>query len=152
MHDEMVEHELPEFREMGIAAVRLLQGVVYAEDQAVWDIILAHEQELTDYFARIGLSVVIDRGEELGYLRQFVDGERLAGYERLPRLFRRTPLGYDATLLSILLRDEYRRFEDEDLDNERCVTIALVNGNLILPTLAAANCGGRFIRAQSAAA
>jgi hypothetical protein len=30
-------------------------------------------------------------------------------------------LGYEASLLCVLLRDEYRRFEDEDLDNERCV-------------------------------
>lgn len=124
MQDLLSDHELPEFREMGIAAVRLLQGVVYAEDQTPWEVLLGHERELTDYFARIGMSVVIDRGEELAYLRPFAEGEVLAGYERLPRLFRRTPLGYDATLLCVLLRDEYRRFEDEDLDNERCVVAA----------------------------
>jgi hypothetical protein len=139
MQDLLSDHELPEFREMGIAAVRLLQGVIYAEDQAVWEILLAHENELTDYFARIGLSVVIDRAEELAYLRQFVDGEQLNGYERLPRLFRRTPLGYDATLLSVLLRDEYRRFEDEDLDNERCVVTVdqlLEDWKVFFPTVA----------------
>jgi len=112
---------LPEFRELGIPAVRLMQGVVYAQDQDVWDILLSYELDLTDYFARVGLVVVIDRSEGLAYLRQLGDGERVAGYERLPRLFRRTALGYDATLLCVLLRDEYRRFEDEDLENERCV-------------------------------
>jgi hypothetical protein len=64
---------------------------------------------------------VIDRGEGIAYLKQFDDGERANGYERLPRLFRKTPLGYEATLLCVLLRDEFRRFEEEDLDNERCV-------------------------------
>lgn len=113
--------ELPEFREMGIAAVRLLQGVLYADEEATWDILLANESDLTDYFARVGLVVVIDRGEGLAYLKQISDDARMAGYERLPRLFRRTPLGYETTLLCVLLRDEYRRFEDEDLDNERCV-------------------------------
>jgi len=114
------EH-LPEFREMGIAAIRLLQGVLDSEDAPSWDILLANESELTDFFARIGLVLVIDRSEGLALLRQLGDDERTGGYERLPRLFRRTPLGYEATLLCVLLRDEYRRFEDEDLDNERCV-------------------------------
>lgn len=115
------QQELPEFREAGVAAVRLLQGVLYEEDEAAWNVLLANESELADYFVRIGLVLVIDRGEGLAYLRQLSDDERMAGYERLPRLFRRTPLGYDATLLCVLLRDEYRRFEDEDLDNDRCV-------------------------------
>lgn len=118
---EPTSAELPEFRELGIPAVRLMQGVVYAQDQDVWDILLSYESDLTDYFARVGLVVVVDRSEGLAYLRQLGDGERVAGYERLPRLFRRTALGYDATLLCVLLRDEYRRFEDEDLENERCV-------------------------------
>ena len=116
-----LSHELPEFREMGIPAVRLMQGVLYAEDEPAWEILLSYESDLVDYFARVGLSVVIDRTEGLAYLRQFGDEERSGGYERLPRLFRRTPLGYDATLLCVLLREEYRRFEDEDLENERCV-------------------------------
>jgi hypothetical protein len=123
------QQSLPEFREAGIAAVRLLQGVVYEEDEAAWNILLANESELADYFLRIGLALVIDRGDGLAYLRQLGDDERTDGYERLPRLFRRTPLGYEATLLCALLRDEYRRFEDEDLDNQRCVveTDALVD-------------------------
>ena len=121
MTDGPLSHDLPEFREMGIPAVRLMQGVLYAEDETAWEILLSYESDLVDYFARVGLAVVIDRGEGLAYLRQLGDEERLGGYERLPRLFRRTPLGYDATLLCVLLREEYRRFEDEDLENERCV-------------------------------
>lgn len=113
--------DTPEFRERGIAAVRLLQGVVYEADEETWGLLLGNESDLTDYFCQIGLALVIDRGEGLAYLRQFDDDERTSGYERLPRLFRRTPLGYEATLLCVLLRDEYRKFEEEDLDNERCV-------------------------------
>jgi hypothetical protein len=110
-----------EFRPRGIAAVRLLQGVLYAEDEETWAILLGNESDLTDYFCQIGLALVIDRAEGIAYLRQYGDDERTGGYERLPRLFRKTSLGYEATLLCVLLRDEYRKFEDEDLDNERCV-------------------------------
>lgn len=113
--------ELPEFRERGIAAVKLLQGVVYSDDDEVWSILLNNESDLAEYFSEVGLALVIDRGEGIAYLKQFEEDERSDGYERLPRLFRKTPLGYEATLLCVLLRDEYRRFEEEDLDNERCV-------------------------------
>jgi hypothetical protein len=113
--------DVPEFRERGIAAVRLLQGVVYEEDEETWAILLSNESDLGDYFCEIGLTLIIDRQEGIAYLRQFGDDERTGGYERLPRLFRTTPLGYEATLLCVLLRDEYRKFEEEDLDNERCV-------------------------------
>lgn len=112
---------LPEFRETSIAAVRLLQGVVYSDDTKAWDVLLTNQSELTDYFLKIGLVLIIDEADGLAYLRQLSDGEREGGYEELPKLFRRTALGYDATLLCVMLRDELRRFEDEDLDNERCV-------------------------------
>lgn len=113
--------ELPEFRERGIAAVKLLHGAVYSDDEEGWSILLNNESDLTDYFCQIGLALVIDRGEGIAYLKPFDEDERTEGYERLPRLFRKTPLSYEATLLCVLLRDEYRRFEEEDLDNERCV-------------------------------
>ena len=113
--------EMPEFRERGIVAIRLLQGVVYEDDEEMWTILLGNESDLSDYFSEIGLTLIIDRSEGIAYLRQFGDDERTGGYERLPRLFRKTPLGYEPTLLCVLLRDEYRRFEEEDLDNERCV-------------------------------
>ncbi len=110
-----------EFRERGIAAVQLLQGVVYQDDESTWAIVLNNESDLGDYFCEIGLTLIIDRAEGIAYLRQFADDERSDGYEKLPRLFRRSPLTYEATLLCVLLRDEYRKFEEEDLDNERCV-------------------------------
>lgn len=118
---EALEHALPEFREWGQAAVRLLQGVVYSDDSAAWDILLANQSELSDYFIRIGLVLVVDEPDGLAYLRQLQDDEQAPGYDSLPRLFRRSQLSYEATLLCVLLREELRRFEEEDLDNERCV-------------------------------
>ena len=63
----------------------------------------------------------MDRSNGLAYLKQFSDDQRVNGYERLPRLVTRTPLSYQMTLGCVMLRDAYRRFEDEDLENERCV-------------------------------
>ncbi len=111
---------LPAYKDWSLAAVRLLQGPIYSDD-AAWDLTLRYQSPLSDYFARIGLSLVVDEPEGLAYLRQLADDEARDEYQQLPRLFRRTRLGYDATLLCVVLRDELRRFEEEDLDNRRCV-------------------------------
>ena len=112
--------QLPNFVEWSTAAVRLLQGVIYYDDPTIWDLVLKSQSPLENYFARIGLLLVIDEGEGLAYLRQMGDDELPAGYEPLPKLFRKTALSYGATLLAVLLRDALRRFED-DVHNERCV-------------------------------
>jgi hypothetical protein len=116
--------DLPEFREWSVAAVRLLQGVVYADEPRVWDLVLTNRSTLESYFSQIGLLMVVDEMEGLAYLRQLAEDECPAGYDAIPKLFRKTRLSYDATLLCVLLRDELRRFEEEELHNERCVVEA----------------------------
>jgi hypothetical protein len=113
--------DLPEFRPWYAAAIRLLQGgAVYSDDSRTWDSLLASQTPLRDYFARIGLLLVVDEPEGLAYLRQLTEDELPEGYDGLPKLFRRARLGYDETLLCVLLREELRRFEEEDIDNDRC--------------------------------
>jgi hypothetical protein len=53
-----VESTVPEFREWSMAAVRLLQGVVYLDDGPVWGIVCSNRSRLEEYFARIGLAIV----------------------------------------------------------------------------------------------
>jgi hypothetical protein len=113
--------DLPEFRDWSIAAVRLLREVVDADAGRVWDVLLSNVSQLEAYFARLGLRLVVDEAEGLAYLRQLSDEEAPEGYEELPRLFRTTRLSYGQTLMCVLLRDEFRRFEEEDMQNERCV-------------------------------
>ena len=113
--------ELPEFREWSIAAVHLLRGVVEAEDGRTWDILLSHRTALEGYFARLGLMLVVDEAEGFAYLRQFAEEHLPEGYAALPKLFRATRLSYAQTLLCVLLRDALRRFEEEEVCNERCV-------------------------------
>lgn len=107
-------------RPESLAAIRLLQGVIYSDDAKAWEQILTYRSDLQDYFARIGLHLIVDEDDGLAYLRQRSDDERDTDGDALPRLFRRTPLSFDITLLCVILRDEMRRFEDEDLDNTRC--------------------------------
>ena len=117
---EEAKDQLPAYKDWSFAAVRLLQGAVYSDD-AAWDLTLRYQSPLKDYFARIGLLLIVDEPEGLAYIRQFAEDEATDPYLNLPRLFRRTRLGYDTTLLCVLLREHLRRFEEEDLDNARCV-------------------------------
>jgi hypothetical protein len=106
------------------AAVRLLQGVVYHDDNAeLWETLLANVSPLTDYFAKIGLQLVIDQTDAMAYLRQPNDDEQEAESHSVPRLFRRTQMTYEQTLLCVLLRDHLRLFEEEDVQNEKCVVL-----------------------------
>ncbi len=120
MNDFYDDHEPLRSSPDSLAAVRLLQGVIYSDDPQAWDQVLTYRSNLEDYFARIGLALVVDEADGFAYLRQWTDDERDHAGGSLPRLFRRSSLSYDVTLLLVLLRDEMRRWEDEDLDNGRC--------------------------------
>ncbi len=110
--------------EWGAVAVRLLQGVVYHDDNAeTWECLQRSVSQLTDYFSKISLQLIVDEADAMAYLRQPEDDEIAPDYDHVPRLFRRSPLTYDATLLCVLLRDELRQFEEEDVQNERCVVV-----------------------------
>lgn len=113
--------ELPEYREWSLPAIRLLQGVVEADDPRVWDLLLSNQSQLETYMARLGLRLVVDESEGLAYLRQLTADEASDGYDSLPRLFRATRLSHGQTLLCVLLRDALRRFEEEETRDERCV-------------------------------
>jgi hypothetical protein len=110
-----------EIRDWSAAAIKLLQGVVYSDDVKVWNALLQSVSPLESYFGRMGLSLIIDEPDGYAYLRQWEPDELPEGHEQLPKLMRKTPLGYAQTLLCVLLRDELRRFEEEEVHNERCV-------------------------------
>lgn len=117
------DFHLPEFDESSIAAVHLLQGVVYVDEAKVWNLVLSHQTRLDSYFGRIGLRLVVDQAEGFAFLRQLEESEMdvVRGYDQLPKLVHKKRLSYDATLACVLLREELRKFEEEEVDNTRCV-------------------------------
>ncbi len=103
-------------------AVRLLQGVIYHDDPGeAWETLLRYQSPVSEFFCKLGLQLIIDHSDGMAYLNQPTEEQLPLEFAGVPRLFRRTPLGYDATLLSVLLRDLLRQFEEEDFQNERCV-------------------------------
>ncbi len=112
---------LPDFHESSIPAVRLLQGALYADDERGWNLLLSNKAKLEQYFGRVGLALVVDEAEGFAYLRQLEDDELPGEYESLPKLIRKSRLGYDLTLFCVLLRDELRRFDEQNVEFGRCI-------------------------------
>ncbi len=123
--DELVTpstFEFPPREQWSSAAVKLLKGVVYHDDQGnTWDEILTNVSPLTDHFARLGLVLIVDENDGLAWLHQPDSEELPEDYESIPKLFHKVALGFEGTLLCVVLRDELRRSEEEELQNERCV-------------------------------
>ena len=95
------------FSERSFLLARLLLEPVYREDEALWRVLVAEREHVERYFRQIGQEVVIDDVEGYGFIRQ-VEPE---GGDRVPRVSRRQPLGYTATLLLVCLREELARFD-----------------------------------------
>jgi len=101
--------------------IKLLQGVVAYDDPALWDQLLTHLALIRDYFARMGLELVLFEGDGFAYLRQASiesdDGQPLV----LPRLTRRDRLSYQVTLLLVLLRERLEQFDASASDSDRLI-------------------------------
>jgi hypothetical protein len=97
--------------------LKLLQGVIYYDDKQ-WEQLISHAVPLRRHFAAIGLQLHLDEAEGYAYLSQPEDEERDI---HLPRLVRRMPLTYDATLLCVLLRESLQQFDARSPDEPRHV-------------------------------
>lgn len=103
-------------------AIRLLQGAVYHDDRnGLWNTLLQFQSTVDAYFAKLGVRLTIDETDGVAYLVQSDHGGESDEQADVPGLFRRVSVGYDATLLCVLLRDLLLLHEETDLLDERCV-------------------------------
>lgn len=89
------------------AFIKLLRGPVEYLDKNTWDLIIVHQKELTGFLQQIGLMLILDKEDGYAYLEQIKldDDEATAGW------IRRTALGYDESVLLVLLRELMAEFE-----------------------------------------
>jgi len=102
------------------ALIRLLQGIVYADDD-VWGLVLRYQTSISTYFVEMGVQLYLNEGEGFAYLTQPSDDEEVVGATALPRLVRRRALSYSVTVLLVLLREELNQFDTTDVDNYRLI-------------------------------
>lgn len=106
-----------EFSDLSFIQVRLLREPIYREDKDAWEVLRAQQDKVRHYFRQIGQELVMDEAEGYAFLRQ-VEAE---GVDRIPRLNRRMPMSYQATLLLVCLREEFCRFDTTAPDATRLV-------------------------------
>jgi hypothetical protein len=97
--------------------LKLLQGVVYYDDKQ-WEQLISYAAPVRRHFAAIGLELHLNEVEGYAYLTQPDDEE---SSDNLPRLVRRMPLTYNATLLCVLLRESLQQFDARSPDEPRHV-------------------------------
>jgi len=107
-----MEFTNPNIANYAKSAVRLLQGPVFEDQQEIWNEVIKYRIELTQYFEKIAVSVIIDNRDGYAYLKQLeLDDSGLT-----IGLIRRMPLTYDLTLVCVLLREWLQEFESDDLE------------------------------------
>lgn len=115
---------MPNERAWSGVAVKLLKGPVYKkrEKKEIWDTLLTYKGALDEYFGVLGLKVFLEGIDGYAFLEEVGEmlekgmeeedeKEETTSQEKLPRLIKKTPLSYSASMLLVLLRYEIEKFE-----------------------------------------
>lgn len=87
--------------------IKLLKGPVEYLEKTAWEQLLAYQNELTRFLQGLGLMLVLEKEDGYAYLEQI----RLDEEENVAGWIRRIPLGYEESVLLVLLRDMMAEFE-----------------------------------------
>src|SRR5215469_15558080 len=94
---------------LSITVVSLMKGIADREsDPALWQSLIGIQARVRDYVACLGLDLVLDETEGFAYLRQRSVEE---GATDLPRLVPRRQLGYQVSLILVMLRKKLAEFD-----------------------------------------
>lgn len=104
---------------LGHVIVSLVSGPLYREDTDLWNRLRLESESVRRHYALMGLEVIIDEDAGYAYLRQADSSVENDNTDAppLPRLLRRTPLGFHPTLLMVLLRERLLR-HDQSAEGE----------------------------------
>ncbi|NJN34032.1 MAG: DUF4194 domain-containing protein [Saprospiraceae bacterium] len=103
--------EIPKYAPL---LIKLLQGIIYDDDKANWNDVIAFQLQIRNYFAFMGIELILNEQEGFAYLSQLdnIEGEAVA----VPRLVRRMPISYEVTLLCVVLREALEEFDIKNTD------------------------------------
>lgn len=95
--------------------IKLFQDVIY-EDDRYWKDLIANQRAVADYFEKIGVRLIIQESDGFAYIYQPEINPDGDDNVKLPRLVRKTPISYEVTLLSVLLREMLEEFDLKEID------------------------------------
>jgi hypothetical protein len=87
--------------------IKLLKGPVEYLEKGAWEQLLQYQVELTKFLQQLGLVLVLEKDDGYAYLEQ----QRLDEEENVVGWVRRIQLGYEESILLVLLRDMMAEFE-----------------------------------------
>jgi len=87
--------------------IKLLKGPVEYLEKGAWEQLLQYQVELTRFLQQLGLLLVLEKDDGYAYLEQ----QRLDEEENVVGWVRRIQLGYEESILLVLLRDMMAEFE-----------------------------------------
>jgi hypothetical protein len=92
--------------------VKLLNGIVYDDNEKVWNDLSQYQFPITKFFEQIAIDLIVDKKDRYAYLKQIEideDGNTIG-------LFRRSPLTYEDSLICVFLREMLDDFESNNVD------------------------------------
>lgn len=87
--------------------IKLLKGPVEYLEKGAWEQLLQYQTELTRFLQQLGLVLVLEKDDGYAYLEQ----QRIDEEENVAGWVRRIQLGYEESILLVLLRDMMAEFE-----------------------------------------
>ncbi len=106
--------------DLSLAVVQLMKGVVYRDQhETAWQHLLQLQPQLRDYFAVMGLLVVVDEAEGYAYLRSRPETD---ADDAVPRLVPRRSLSFHVSLLLALLRKKLAEFDATSSESRLILT------------------------------
>jgi hypothetical protein len=87
--------------------IKLLKGPVEYLEKTAWEQLLQYQAELTRFLQALGLVLVLEKDDGYAYLEQ----SRLDEEDNVAGWVRRIQLGYEESILLVLLRDMMAEFE-----------------------------------------
>lgn len=97
--------------------IRLLKGPVEYLDKSAWEQLLTYQAELTRFLQTLGLVLILEKDDGYAYLEQ----SRLDEEENVAGWVRRVPLGYEDSVLLVLLRDMMAEFEVGEVSSRELI-------------------------------
>ncbi|WP_406657486.1 DUF4194 domain-containing protein [Methanolobus sp. ZRKC2] len=104
-----------------ISVIKLLKGNVFKDDEVTWENIVQHKPVLKEYFANIGIELIIHEDDGYAFLRQRSNDERTE--QALPSLISKKQLSYHETLLCVFLVEQLYEDQQETSDRSPFCTI-----------------------------
>ena len=97
--------------------IKLLKGPVEYLEKTAWEQLFQYQAELTRFLQQLGLILVLEKDDGYAYLEQI----RLDEEENVAGWVRRIQLGYEESILLVLLRDMMAEFEVGEVSSRELI-------------------------------